>query len=485
MRITNGIMINNNLSNINKNKVLIDKLYTNIESTKKLQKPSDDPIAAIRSLRLRSTKAQITQYLSKNVEDALSWMQMTDDALGSLNDAVTDITQYFNQGVSEYQTVEDRNKIITTLKEFRSQLYADGNADDAGRTIFTGYRTDDTLTFMQDTEDRYRITENIKFEDIRSVNKVVGVNMDYTGTYEETDISNSELHVVMLAYDNLDGTTPKIQSEPEGLLDGAKIITRSYGEGAYQVNDDEVVFIPETGELIIGNDYFKKMTGDETIRVTYEKTGFESGEAKPEHYFDCTKYTKNSNYADSEDYTVEDQEIEYNINFNQKVVVNVQAKDVLKPSLGRDLDIVIANAEAALGAHEKVDAINKKISIAKAAGNEIETRRLEAMLKAAELEVHYAEDNLTKSFSNGITLFQGHQAQLSSQMADLGSRMTRVQMNQDRLDSQKLTVSELLSENEDTDIAEAAVLLAQAQQIYDASLSAAGKVVQQSLLNFI
>lgn len=40
-------MMNNSLNNINKNKLLMDKLNTQIASTKKLSRPSDDPIAAI------------------------------------------------------------------------------------------------------------------------------------------------------------------------------------------------------------------------------------------------------------------------------------------------------------------------------------------------------------------------------------------------------------------------------------------------------
>lgn len=61
MRITNGMMMNNCLNNINKNKLQMDKIYTQIESQKLFQKPSEDPIAAIRSLRLRSTYTEIEQ----------------------------------------------------------------------------------------------------------------------------------------------------------------------------------------------------------------------------------------------------------------------------------------------------------------------------------------------------------------------------------------------------------------------------------------
>lgn len=81
MRITNGILINNSLNNINNNKTNMDTLNTQLESEKKIQRPSDDPIIAIRALRFRSTLSEIEQYLDKNIPDAESWMTETERAL--------------------------------------------------------------------------------------------------------------------------------------------------------------------------------------------------------------------------------------------------------------------------------------------------------------------------------------------------------------------------------------------------------------------
>lgn len=80
MRITNKVMQNNSLRNVNNNKVLQDKLNTQIATGKKVDKPSDDPVVAIRSLRLRSDVSQIDQYLNKNIEDASSWLQLTESS---------------------------------------------------------------------------------------------------------------------------------------------------------------------------------------------------------------------------------------------------------------------------------------------------------------------------------------------------------------------------------------------------------------------
>ena len=85
MRITNKIMQRNNLSNINTNKVLEDKLTSQLSSEKKIIRPSDDPVIAIRALRLRSNVTEVTQYYSKNIPDATSWLKVTEDALSSLS----------------------------------------------------------------------------------------------------------------------------------------------------------------------------------------------------------------------------------------------------------------------------------------------------------------------------------------------------------------------------------------------------------------
>ena len=84
MRVTNKIIQNNQLTNINTNKTLQDQLSTQISSGKKIARPSDDPIVALRSLRLRTSVNQTSQYVEKNVEDAKSWLKVTEDAIKTL-----------------------------------------------------------------------------------------------------------------------------------------------------------------------------------------------------------------------------------------------------------------------------------------------------------------------------------------------------------------------------------------------------------------
>ena len=75
MRITNSIMQNNTLYNINNNKVAEDKLSSQMSTGKKVSKPSDDPVVAIRALRLHTNVTEVKQYYTYNSSDAESWMK--------------------------------------------------------------------------------------------------------------------------------------------------------------------------------------------------------------------------------------------------------------------------------------------------------------------------------------------------------------------------------------------------------------------------
>ena len=161
MRITNKIMQNNSLTNINNNKILQDNLNTQISTQKKITRPSDDPVVAIRALRLRTNLSEITQYHEKNVEDAKSWLSVTEDALGTVSEVITDMYEECQKGAEESLTAENRKAILENLKELRDEIYSTGDADYAGRSIFTGYRTQSKLLFQEDTTQQYEITEKL------------------------------------------------------------------------------------------------------------------------------------------------------------------------------------------------------------------------------------------------------------------------------------------------------------------------------------
>ena len=70
-----------------------------------------------------------------------------------IRDSLTDVYRQCVNGATDHLNESDRNTILTNLQKLREQVYAEGNADYAGRTVFTGYKTNKSLTFGEDTSD--------------------------------------------------------------------------------------------------------------------------------------------------------------------------------------------------------------------------------------------------------------------------------------------------------------------------------------------
>ena len=174
MRVTNSMISNSAQSHIGNAKSSLLKYEEQFTSEKKIQRPSDDPTVAVRALKYRSTVSQITQYVEKNVKDAMSWMDTTESALKNINSVLVDMKGYLNQGANDYLAQDERNSVLSVLKQYVSSIFEDeANSDYSGRYVFTGYRTDTSLLFSEATKNlTYDIKENFKYTDIGTVNVV-------------------------------------------------------------------------------------------------------------------------------------------------------------------------------------------------------------------------------------------------------------------------------------------------------------------------
>ena len=167
MRVTNSMIMNNSKSDINNTKVNLDSTNHTMTTGKKISRPSDDPVVAIRSLRYATSMNHMDQYLNKNIEDADSWLDVTETALSNIYSSVNDMHTLADQGANGTNTSSDLNTILSSLENLQKSVYYEGNADYAGRTIFTGYRTNSSLTFLEDDSDlTYNIQEPLTYKDM-------------------------------------------------------------------------------------------------------------------------------------------------------------------------------------------------------------------------------------------------------------------------------------------------------------------------------
>lgn len=253
MRITTKMMQNRSLNNLNTNKTLQEKLTTQLSTMKKITRPSDDPVIAIRSLKLNSTLNKIDQYYEKNSNDAQSWLELTESAIKTTNSILEDMSGYITQCAQGSLTAEERAAILQNLANYQSEIYSTGNATSAGRNIFTGYRTDTPLTFLKDKTERYSITEQRDNSYIDTITHTVigdmaninagNFNTASYSAYTEYQVKSYDVARIRLAYNNLDIDTDETKNADKiklsyftdvntdaahGTAKGASISTTSY-----------------------------------------------------------------------------------------------------------------------------------------------------------------------------------------------------------------------------------------------------------------
>lgn len=497
MRITNSMMINSSLANVATNKTQMNALDTQMSTQKKISRPSEDPVVAIRALRLRSSLTEVTQYLEKNIPDADAWMKVTEGALTEVDDMFRDIIEYCNQGSSDQFETDDRETIINSLERIKDSIYAQGNVDYAGRYVFTGYKTDSTLTFTTQREaqdKKYTITEPLNNEGIylKAIIKD-GIDANDVKFIDNSDMPERlDVYAYKLAYKDLSEPTNGASSlsvsynydEDGNPADSIPAVSAlSTDADAYEVGDDELKFLKDTGELIMGKNVAAQLRDITDMTITYDKQGFDKDDLKPEHYFTCTDYTDASDVVE---YVKEKngQDINYNISYSQKMKVNTEASDALSYRIGTDIDLMSDSLSRLSKIEDKIASIKLKQGQALYADQDSQ-KALQSMLDAANKERDIAKDDLRTLFDQSITKFQKHQSALDFEIADIGSRGVRLSLTENRLIEQQTTIKSLKSENEDVELEDIVIDYSSAQLIYQAALQSASKAVRQSLLDFL
>ncbi len=550
MRITNTMITNNTKSNINLNKLLVDKYNTQMTTQKKISKASENPVIAIRSLRLSTTLSHINQYVDNNIPDASAWMDVTETALTNMKDLLTDIRTHCVNGSTDTLNQEDRQTILDGLKALSDQVYAEGNADYAGKTVFTGYRTTSNLTFDEEELDtRYSIDQTFDYSnleekryytgEVKVPEAVVTGSADPANDTQDctTEIAESTYERIRLAYNgdtqlnefkydytDRDGNAQSITftrtEVVENVTDGnGNVVTDANGnpvttttiqynatsangatppqmnvyeteeaweeaKGTKDVAADEIIYIEQTGEFIFGKNVANTISdGRAEIKVNYEKEGFAKGELRPEYYYNCT------DMSDDDDtkwvtYTKENQEIHYTVSNNADITINTQADSVFDSSIARDVDELINVVQKAISANNKIVKIEEMMAEAQYQ-DEASQAKLKGYLAAAKKEADFADDNLQKTYEAYIGRFDKYLESTNIAITNVGSVKNSLNLTQTRVENQQMTLEELKSDNEDRDISDIIIDYYASYNAYQSSLTAAGKLGQSSLLDYI
>ena len=159
MRITNNMMSYNFLSSLNKSLEKSSKIQMQLADGKALHAPSDDPIKVSRSLRF-STGMELNNQYTQNAQDAISWMDSTDDNMQDLSKIMINIKELVIQASNGTNPQSAVQTIGDSVDNLINQMINIGNSQLGGRYIFAGQndkiapftRNGDTITYNGDNE---------------------------------------------------------------------------------------------------------------------------------------------------------------------------------------------------------------------------------------------------------------------------------------------------------------------------------------------
>lgn len=140
MRITNGMIHDSYLRNLNNNMGNMVELQTQMSSGKRLNKLSDDPVDAVSVLQYR-VKLYKGEQFKENVDIGLTRLEQTESSVMELNELIQSAYETTIEMSNDFMTEEDKTAAAELIGQLRDHVMTIGNAQSGDKYIFGGFNT--------------------------------------------------------------------------------------------------------------------------------------------------------------------------------------------------------------------------------------------------------------------------------------------------------------------------------------------------------
>lgn len=432
MRITTGMMASRSIAAINRSYELMNKYQTQLETQKKINRPSDDPVVAMKGVKNRADLAGIGQYI-RNDTEADTWVDATDTAYDEAKKILQRLRELADNMANGTNTAVDREAAAKEISQLQQQMVDIANTQIAGNYIFNGtdidvkpftLNADGTVTFHQGGGSfdavRVEVSRAGEFDSMLDVNSLPSaffVPENSAGSRSEWDVirANGVTAAGTIEF-TVNGKTFNVEL---AVGDSTKTIMSKINQGAVENGVSPIAKL--------GTD----ANGDEILVLT-AYTNNPAG--------------NNMTMTFSGGLTID------GIGNTEPAVTNYQY----------DPD----NGQPGLAQPTVFESINDLLNY-----------------------VNGTQDNGEYFTSNALS----HWLQTADQLidranlavAEVGGKQNRLELITTRNDSTELFITKMLSENEDVDIEEVIMNLSIQESMHRASLAVSARVIQPSLLDFL
>lgn len=181
MRVTQSMLSQNMLRNLSGSYNKMGKLQEQLNTGKKVTRPSDDPVVVMKGMGYGMQVNKVEQY-QKNMGEVNNWLDSSDDALDGVGQVLQRLKELAtNASNTGSMTESDRKAISTEIGQLREHLQDVANTKVGDKHIFSGSMTDKPF-FNKDTG---------KFEEGNAFSKDVEIEVfDGVNLRVSTDVSD-------------------------------------------------------------------------------------------------------------------------------------------------------------------------------------------------------------------------------------------------------------------------------------------------------
>lgn len=262
MRITQSMLQNNMLKNLYSSQAQMNKYLTQINTGKKISRPSDDPVIVMKGMGYRTEVTEVDQY-RRNTSEIWNWMDHTDDALDKATKAMQRIEELAVQAANDTYDKDEREAIAKEVEQLQRQLVEIANTNVNGKYIFNG--TDTNLKPVEvDEEGNVIVTDTDGRNQYVNIEVSKGitfdVNMDPDKMFNKELFSNIDDFISALKSDD-SNQQDEINSALENLRKGTTDIVNTRAELGAKMNRLELIEDRLSHQEIIAKDTMMKNEG--------------------------------------------------------------------------------------------------------------------------------------------------------------------------------------------------------------------------------
>lgn len=141
MRITNNMINDRTLFNIQQSLYRIARMHDRLSSGKQVEYPSDDAVIATRASNISSRLRELEQF-KRNVDHINNFIQSYDTTLQELSEVYHRVRELLVRGANGTNTVDERNAIAAELSALKEHLIEIANTRVGDEFIFGGARSE-------------------------------------------------------------------------------------------------------------------------------------------------------------------------------------------------------------------------------------------------------------------------------------------------------------------------------------------------------